>query len=221
MELTKKQIQQIDTFLEGIGMEFMDVRYEMVDHIAAEIEEKVSDKATFFENRKLQTPFLKYMLSRKNELIKNYEKQEKKKFWSTFRLIFKDIKLFVGSIKNIFLLSLFIGVIFMLANYQLKNTLFFLLAATISLGVFSSLYLHYKFKKIGRVRLATSYYFLLMLVPNLSIQIPNWLIVYQKNEYHFYYLYIYLLFFILELLVCFSFYKSKEKIEKQYQLYIS
>lgn len=221
MELTKEQIQRIDSFLEGIGIEFLDIRFEMVDHIAAEIEEKVTNIPAFFENRKMQTPFLKYMLSRKKEFIKNYEKQEKKKFWSTFGLIFRDIKLFFTKVNNVLFLLLFSGIIFLFAHFQLKYTLFFLLASTFSLGVFSSVYLYYKFKKLGRIRLAASYYFLLTLIPNLSFQIPNWLILFQNNEYHFYYLYIYLFFFILELLVCISFYKRKEKIEEQYQFSIN
>ena len=33
MELTKKQIQRIDSFLEGIGIEYIDIRFEMVDNI--------------------------------------------------------------------------------------------------------------------------------------------------------------------------------------------
>ena len=44
MELTKEQIKKIDLFLEGIGIEYLDIRFEMVDHIATEIENTLEQR---------------------------------------------------------------------------------------------------------------------------------------------------------------------------------
>ncbi len=48
MELRRSHIKRIDSFLERLGFEYMDIRFEMVDHIATEIEEKITDYDTFF-----------------------------------------------------------------------------------------------------------------------------------------------------------------------------
>ena len=49
MELTKEHIKRINDFLEGIGIEYIDIRFEMVDHIASEIKNKVDDKNLFLK----------------------------------------------------------------------------------------------------------------------------------------------------------------------------
>ncbi len=39
--LTPEQIKFIDTYLKNSGVEFLDVRVEMIDHVASAIEEKL------------------------------------------------------------------------------------------------------------------------------------------------------------------------------------
>jgi len=76
MQLTKEQTRRINDFLEGIGIDYIDIRFEMVDHIASEIENKIEDTDTFFENKRFQTPFVIYMLSKKKDFFDEYQKIE-------------------------------------------------------------------------------------------------------------------------------------------------
>jgi len=91
MKLKKQYIQRIDSFLERLGCEYIDIRYEMVDHLASEIEEKVADFDDFFKKDKMRGKFLGFMMRKKNELLDNYSQQSKKQFWTNFVSIFKQM----------------------------------------------------------------------------------------------------------------------------------
>jgi len=60
MKLTKEQIIFIDTYLKNSGVEYLDIRGEMTDHVAAALEEQEGD---FYDN------FKEYMLKHKQELL--------------------------------------------------------------------------------------------------------------------------------------------------------
>ncbi|CAM1349491.1 hypothetical protein [Tenacibaculum insulae] len=47
MELTKKQIQEIDRYLNLKGVKFVDFRSEIIDHIVSQIEEEISKGKSF------------------------------------------------------------------------------------------------------------------------------------------------------------------------------
>lgn len=49
MELTKKQIQRINTYLDVKGIKFIDFRIEIFDHILSQIEQKLEIENTDFE----------------------------------------------------------------------------------------------------------------------------------------------------------------------------
>ena len=93
MELTKEQIQRIDSFLERLGCEYIDIRYEMVDHIASDIENKVDDFDAFFEKKEKRGKFLGYMMHQKKELEDTYIQQSKRqlffKFMEDYKASFK------------------------------------------------------------------------------------------------------------------------------------
>lgn len=91
MELTTNQVQQINNFLEAINIEYIDIRMEMLDHIASEIENEIEDIPSFFEDNRLQSTFLKYMLGRKKEFLARYDNIVKQKLWSDIKLIIRDI----------------------------------------------------------------------------------------------------------------------------------
>ena len=44
MKLTRDQIHFIDTYLKNSEIEFIDVRMEMVDHVASEVEAKMTSE---------------------------------------------------------------------------------------------------------------------------------------------------------------------------------
>ncbi|CAL2102374.1 conserved membrane protein of unknown function [Tenacibaculum sp. 190130A14a] len=173
MELTKEQIKRIDAFLEGIGVEYIDIRLEMVDHIASEIEEKVDDVDAFFDNQRFQTPFIKYMLSQKLRLFKNYKKQVKRSFW--FNIIKIIIDVFKEGIAplNALFISLFMVMIFFVGKLNLA---FVTNAAFVAFFV-SYCYMTFLFhklrKKFGNIRLLQAYAVILTCTYLISLYIPT------------------------------------------------
>jgi len=67
-KLTSEHIKCINDILIMMGIEFMDIRYEMVDHIASVLEEKEGD---FRENLK------KYLITHKVQLLNQHERMKK------------------------------------------------------------------------------------------------------------------------------------------------
>lgn len=60
MKLTAEQIQFIDTYLKNSGVEYVDIRFEMTDHVATALEEEEGD---FMEH------FKRYMIYHKRNLL--------------------------------------------------------------------------------------------------------------------------------------------------------
>jgi len=73
MILTEENIQFIDTYLENSDVVFTDVRMEMVDHVASEIENRMKngDDRSFYE------VFKSYMIEEKSNLLKSHKKHIK------------------------------------------------------------------------------------------------------------------------------------------------
>jgi len=87
MKLTQDQIQSIDTYLINSDVRFIDVRIEMVDHIAEALEVKMKDEQlSFYE------AFKRYMLEHKKDLLKNYEKLKKKNQLKGFSAVWHNLK---------------------------------------------------------------------------------------------------------------------------------
>jgi cation transport ATPase len=65
MKLTKENIQFIDNYLQNSGVKYIDIRYEMTDHVATALEAMEGD---FHDN------FKEYMLQHKKELLNSNAK---------------------------------------------------------------------------------------------------------------------------------------------------
>lgn len=65
MKLEGHEIQFIDRYLKDAGVKYLDIRYEMTDHVAAALEEKEDE---FYEN------FRQYMVLHKKELLESNRK---------------------------------------------------------------------------------------------------------------------------------------------------
>jgi len=72
MNLSKEQLQFIDTYLNNSEVVYTDVRLELTDHIASTIETELveSPNKTFYE------VFKDYMVKHKKSLLKNHEEQQ-------------------------------------------------------------------------------------------------------------------------------------------------
>ena len=74
MNLSKEELQFIDTYLKNSDVIYTDVRMELTDHVASAIEAELeeSPNETFYE------VFKSYMICNKKNLLKNHEEQKKK-----------------------------------------------------------------------------------------------------------------------------------------------
>ena len=65
MKLSKENIQSIDNYLKHEGFIYVDIRMEMVDHIANAVEGKMEVESLNFYDA-----FKSYMISNKKEIMK-------------------------------------------------------------------------------------------------------------------------------------------------------
>ena len=86
-QLTKEEIQFIDNYLKNSGVEYIDTRAEVVDHVASEIEIRLEeDKSSAFYDE-----FKVYMGENKKALIKGVSKIKKKVFFNMLKKILKEL----------------------------------------------------------------------------------------------------------------------------------
>ncbi len=106
MKLSKKQIQQVDTYLIKQRINYWDIRLEMIDHLATKLEE---DKELVLDDKLLFKEFGAYWKIQK--MIKQKRIIINKKYRKLFN---KEIINFFKSIKNIFIFLLLFYIHFQL-----------------------------------------------------------------------------------------------------------
>ncbi|NNC33926.1 MAG: hypothetical protein HKO09_03515 [Croceitalea sp.] len=87
MKLTQEQIQSIDTYLKNHDIQFIDVRAELVDHIASDEENRMNQNNQTFYNA-----FKDYMVENKRTLLKHYESHKKKMLYKSLGVYWKFLK---------------------------------------------------------------------------------------------------------------------------------
>ncbi len=135
MELTKKEIQLIDDYLKNKYVKYWDLRLEIIDHIASEIEDNnikltskyLQEKLPYYKITKL-IKSKKYLINRKSNRL--YKEQRKLFFKSPFKMtLLLCWNIFIIWIYNTykikgFLLTVLVLIImhFLIASYfGLKN----------------------------------------------------------------------------------------------------
>lgn len=104
MKLTLEQTDYIEENLESIGVKYLDIRYEMLDHIASVMEETPGD---FYENAD------NYFFINRFNLIKQYKKLKR-------QAVIKAFKLYLRILKQPLNAGIFASV-FIVINYTIKN----------------------------------------------------------------------------------------------------
>ncbi|CAM1345447.1 hypothetical protein [Tenacibaculum amylolyticum] len=218
-QLNSNQIKHIDNFLEAIGVDFVDIRLEMIDHIASEIEEKVSDFDHFFQDQKLQSPYLKYLLSKQKSFNELYNKQLRTKFWTNFLIILKQLLEQVIDIKNILILTAFILPVYFLNIQYTKPITQILFLSTIGIYLYISLSNKRLEKKIGKLKITQSYIALLSIITYIYVFLPVTSINFNsENKYEPINMYFHFVFFCLSFLILKTYKKSEKKIKKNYSV---
>ncbi len=107
MNISREQIKFIDTYLINSDIQFIDVRMEMVDHVASAVEKRMEEHGQTFYNA-----FKDFMVMNKRDLTKEYEGLRKKLQLTSFRMLWP-------ALKKPWMLLLFIGFFLTLNNYDL------------------------------------------------------------------------------------------------------
>jgi len=217
MELTKSQIKRIDSFLERLGCEYIDIRFEMVDHIATEIEEKVDNYNDFFKKDKMHGKFLGFMMSKKNDLENNYSQQSKKQFWSNLWQIIKSIALSLTSIKTWIVIITSFLLIQILAKYNIKYTVILTVFVSMSITIFGFFYITRAIKHIGKVRIVHSNYLIITIGSYLSLQIPNVFNLFKEENHIPFIANFHFVLILINILLLLDFKKNKNAFKEKYK----
>ncbi|KPM30980.1 Hypothetical protein I595_2959 [Croceitalea dokdonensis DOKDO 023] len=104
MKLSANQIKHIDTYLQNSGIEYIDVRMELVDHVALAVLDKMEQQRLSFYDA-----FKWYMVEHKKDMVKNYDRFRKKNQLRGFSLLFTMLK-------KPFFIGLFVLLFFVIFN---------------------------------------------------------------------------------------------------------
>jgi len=159
MKLSKKQIQQVELYLTKRGLKYIDVRYEVLDHIVTDIEHLINTKNLSFEKASKQV-YIKW----------NPNFYSTSSFW--IGLAYSGPKIFIDNCvriyKNSIIKVLFLTFIFVYAiDYLLNHISFFQINSSklISIANYTLILLNisiilYWYYKIKRTKQKTSFSFL-------------------------------------------------------------
>lgn len=166
MKLTKEHTKRIDSFLERLGCQYIDIRFEMVDHIASEIEDKVDDIPHFFEKNKFETPFLRYMISKNEEFQNRYAKLTKAANFKNIKQVLKLSLVQLTKIKTISLLLLTSLIYFVfLKQLDLKIAAYSSYVIIILVFVIGSIITYKSYKKYESFHKSRIYYLIYSITP--------------------------------------------------------
>jgi len=85
-KLSKEELEFIDNYLKNSGVEYIDVRLEMLDHVASAVEIKMKEEQTdFYET------FKAYMVVNKKELLRQTNTFAKESFKKVVKMIGKNL----------------------------------------------------------------------------------------------------------------------------------
>ena len=113
MKLTTKDIQFIDNYLDNSDVIYADIRMEMVDHVASDIESRIESGDT----RDFYYVFKDYMVENKAQLLndnKQFLKSADRKIWKAF------LKEFLNPLTLLIFLTSFGGFYFLYSNFNIE-----------------------------------------------------------------------------------------------------
>jgi len=172
MTLTKADIQKIDSHLKKQGISYWDIRLEMTDHIACDMENK--EGSYDFEN------LFRYSLEELgwNGNLKHLEYQKLKSINAKFRSAYhRNFLTLFTDVKNIAVIILSI-ILYYLILQNSSQQLFNYITILLFLGPIGFITIHYavtsfKLKKSGYVFYAYFYAIFALFITNLFYQIPK------------------------------------------------
>lgn len=147
MKLSKEEIQFIDTYLVNKDIIYVDIRYEMIDHIASAVEEKMeAENINFYE------AFKDYMVLNRNEFFKTNKKYIRIAWRNAVKILVKNTinPVFIGVILLIYFL--FYGIKNLFSRFNHEDDFYSL--QLILMLIFGGMYLYKHFSDADRFSVA-------------------------------------------------------------------
>lgn len=173
MELSKKQIQDIENRLEKNGITYWDIRLELLDHVVSDIEKRLEIGESY--NGALENSFYALKLNR------NLEGLNRKRLLDINRIVRTQYFNKVGSLftspTSLFLILLLISLYYLIFSFGsyfvFKTITIFLLFIPITLGLVLYFKEFLQKKKSGYLGYSSFYIFFSFLMLNLFLQLPK------------------------------------------------
>lgn len=178
MKLTQEQIQYIDNYLQFIGVKFIDVRIELIDHLASEFETES------------EYVLLGDFLRTKGNFARKFEKQwDRSKHWGYQKSLLKRIMNYFSSVKNVFIVlmigfSIFLSIVSLGEN--LIKLLFFL---SLIVPQLIYIYLGYRSKGLHKKILSAKYMGSIMALPSMFLYLLGLAIPLLKENTIWFFIY--------------------------------
>ncbi len=136
MKLSKDQIQQIDKYIAACGIEWIDVRAELVDHFANSLEEKLEKNPNLNFMQAIVEAHKNFSDSGFKKLLKTKKAAVQKQF---YRQVFINLKSFFKLPKIIITIMAFYGLVFIMDIFSNKELFFMILTIILFLLVIQAL----------------------------------------------------------------------------------
>lgn len=159
MKLNKNQIQQVEDYLSRKGLKYIDVRYEILDHICSDVEEIMNTKKLSFVEAS-RSVYLKW----------NVHLQNHSSFW--LGIAYSGPKLFINRCvsilkRTIYRVQFIIIAVLFITYHILKNIGFReynyneeIIYSLYGLATINLIFIFYWFFQIKKTKLQTSYSYL-------------------------------------------------------------
>ena len=219
MKLTEEQIKEVETYLTKKGVKYIDLRFEILDHISTDIENSMNKKQLDF-----------------NETFEKVKENWNEAFsykWTYWLGISNgDSKLFIDYCLKIYkplLFKIIVGIIAFLAIFfgtvmffKIDLNEHFLIIKPIFISILLSypmILIYWRFKlKETNLESVYSYLYLKQIFPNLYI-IPLFIFQIFKSTSLSNFSFVYLIVFLSFLIMAFNFYKNHIKAVSNYKKY--
>ena len=142
MRLDKQEIQFIDNYLQKHDFIFVDIRAEMIDHIATAVEDKMDKEAIDFYDA-----FKSYMITNRKDILKN-----NKQNWSYSFSEIKKFTLFIVKPQMLVVLGLLLAISKLLEynkslNYFIAHSSRYFLWSIFFISIIQLVYFYFILKK--------------------------------------------------------------------------
>jgi len=168
LKLSKNQIQQIDDYIFSCGIEWFDVRMELVDHFANSLEKIIEENPTLIFKQLIVDEHKKFSIVGFKKLLETKTKAVEKQF---YKQVFTHLKTFFKLPKVIISVSVFY-VLTLIMNYVSNKEYFFMGLTTSLFLVVIVLLFRIKAKKRTKIKS-----FLILNRTNLFLQLFIFLVI--------------------------------------------